>query len=220
MAIGCMTRPTHFIALFLLLAGTQAGAGEIALIGVIGDKAAVLAIDGGDPKAVKVGQTWSGIRVLSVEKTQATVEVEGEKRVLHIGQHRRAANAVTSSSTASITLAADPRGHFFIEGSINGQPLRFLVDTGATMVAIPATDARRMGIDYRKGIQGQTHTAGGVVSVYRITLDSVRLGGIEASGVEAVVIEEGLDVALLGMSFLSRLDMRQEGRTMTLIKKF
>jgi aspartyl protease family protein len=220
MAIGCMTRPTHFIALFLLLAGTQAGAGEIALIGVIGDKAAVLAIDGGDPKAVKVGQTWSGIRVLSVEKTQATVEVEGEKRVLHIGQHRRAANAVTSSSTASITLAADPRGHFFIEGSINGQPLRFLVDTGATMVAIPATDARRMGIDYRKGIQGQTHTAGGVVSVYRITLDSVRLGGIEASGVEAVVIEEGLDVALLGMSFLSRLDMRQEGRTMTLIKRF
>jgi aspartyl protease family protein len=220
MAIGCMTRPTHFIALFLLLAGTQAGAGEIALIGVIGDKAAVLAIDGGDPKAVKVGQTWSGIRVLSVEKTQATVEVEGHKRVLQIGQHRRAANAVTSSSTASITLAADPRGHFFIEGSINGQPLRFLVDTGATMVAIPATDARRMGIDYRKGIQGQTHTAGGVVSVYRITLDSVRLGGIEASGVEAVVIEEGLDVALLGMSFLSRLDMRQEGRTMTLIKKF
>ena len=98
--------------------------------------------------------------------------------------------------------------------------MRFLVDTGATMIALPAADAVRMGIDYRKGMQGRTRTAGGVVSVYRITLDSVRLGGIEATGVEAVVIEEGLDIALLGMSFLNRLDMRQEGRTMTLIKRF
>jgi aspartyl protease family protein len=220
MAIGFMRRPVNFIALCLCLAGAPALAAEVALIGVIGDKAAVLALDGGDPKTVKVGQTWNGIKVLSVEKTQATVEVEGQKRVLHIGRHYRNAGATASSSGASITLAADPRGHFFSEGMINGRPMRFLVDTGATMVAIPAADAVRLGIDYRKGMQGRTRTAGGVVTVYKVTLDSLRLGGIEASNVDAVVIEEGLDIALLGMSFLNRLDMRQEGRTMTLIKRF
>jgi len=204
----------------LLLAAAAAQAAQVSLIGVIGDKAAVLAIDGGDPKTVKVGQTWNGVTVLSVAKTSATVELEGQKRVLQIGQHYRNAGATASSSGASVTLAADPRGHFFTEGSINGQPMRFLVDTGATMIALPAADAVRLGIDYRKGMQGRTRTAGDVVTVYKVTLDSVRLGGIEAKGVEAVVIEEGLDVALLGMSFLSRLDMRQEGRTMTLIKRF
>jgi aspartyl protease family protein len=221
MATGFMGRLSrHFIALSLLLACGSAAAAGIALIGVIGDKAAVLALDGGNPKAVKVGQTWSGIKVLSVDKTHATVEVEGQQRVLLIGQHYRNANTVVSSSSASVTLAADPRGHFFSEGSVNGQPMRFLVDTGATMIAIPASDARRLGIDYRRGVQGRTRTAGGVVTVYKVTLDSVRLGGIEVTGVDAVVIEEGLDIALLGMSFLARLDMRQEGRTMTLIKRF
>jgi len=206
--------------LLFLASASAAATPEIALIGVIGNKAAVLALDGGNPKAVKVGQTWSGIKVLSVDKTHATVEVEGHQRVLQIGQHYRNANTVVSSSSASVTLAADPRGHFFSEGSINGQPMRFLVDTGATMIALPASDATRLGIDYHKGLQGQTRTAGGVVTVYKVTLDSVRLGGIEVSGVDAVVIEQGLDIALLGMSFLNRLDLRQEGRTMTLIKRF
>jgi len=221
MATGFMRTLTNFIALLLFLASASAAATpEIALIGVIGNKAAVLALDGGNPKTVKVGQTWSGIKVLSVDKTHATVEVEGHQRVLQIGQHYRNANTVVSSSSASVTLAADPRGHFFSEGSINGQPMRFLVDTGATMIALPASDATRLGIDYHKGLQGQTRTAGGVVTVYKVTLDSVRLGGIEVSGVDAVVIEQGLDIALLGMSFLNRLDLRQEGRTMTLIKRF
>jgi aspartyl protease family protein len=142
--------------------------------------------------------------------------------VLALGQHYRSPGSLATVSGAgqSITLAADPRGHFVTEGTINGHPMRFLVDTGATTVAIPAADAVRMGIDYRKGTPAQTRTAGGVVSAYRVTLDSVRLGGIEATGVECIVIEEGLDIALLGMSFLNRLDMRQEGRTMTLIKRF
>ena len=220
MAIGFMRYGIHSIALCLLLGLARAAAAEVALIGVIGDKAAVLALDGGEPKTVKLGQTWNGIKVLAVDKTHATVEVEGQRRVLLIGQHYRNASATASYSGASVTLAADPRGHFFIEGSINGQPMRFLVDTGATMVALPARDAVRMGIDYQRGLQGQTRTAGGVVTVYKVTLDSVRLGGIEARGVDAVVIEQGLDIALLGMSFLNRLDMRQEGRTMTLIKRF
>ena len=75
-------------------------------------------------------------------------------------------------------------------------------------------------MDYRKGEQGFTNTAGGPVRAFRVRLDRVRLGDIELSGVEGVVIEQGLDIALLGMSFLNRVEMKREGQTMTLIRRF
>ena len=208
----------HFIALLLLLFSAAADATDVALIGVMGDKAAVLAIGGGEPKAVRVGQKWSGVTVIAVERGQATVEIDGKRRVLMIGQHYRAAAA--ASDRQSVTLAADTRGHFFSDGAINGNPVRFLVDTGASTVALPASEAVRLGIDYRKGQLGTTSTAGGVVPVYRVMLDSVRLGAIELTGVEAAVIEQGLSVALLGMSFLNRVEMKRDGHTMVLIRRF
>ena len=119
-----------------------------------------------------------------------------------------------------VVLAADTHGHFVSDGAINGNPIRFLVDTGATSVALPASDADRLGIDYRKGRRGISNTAGGPVTVYRVSLDSVRLGGIELRTVDAVVIEQGLDIALLGMSFLNRVEMMRDGATMTLIRRF
>ncbi len=202
----------------LLLLGGAAWAADVALIGVIGDKAAVVAVDGGDPKTIKVGQKWNGISVLAVERGEATVEIDGKRRVLKIGQHYRSASA--SSDGQSVILAADPRGHFVSQGSINGSPVRFLVDTGATTVALPAAEAQRLGIDYRKGQRGFTNTAGGVVPVYRVRFDSVKLGAIELSGVDGIVIEQGLDIALLGMSFLNRVEMKRDGQTMVLIRRF
>lgn len=188
------------------------------MIGVIGDKAAVLAVDGGEPKTVKVGQKWNGISVLSVDKDRATVEIEGRKRLLLHGQHYRS-GAVTTERQ-QVTLAADTRGHFVTEGAVNGNPVRFLVDTGATVIALPGRDAARLGIDYRKGQRGVTQTANGPVAVYGVKLDRVRLGGLELNSVDAVVIEQGLDIALLGMSFLNRVEMKRDGQTMTLIRRF
>jgi len=209
---------TRIIALLLALACGPAAATDVALIGVLGDRAAVLAVGGGEPKTVKVGQKWSGVTVISVERGQATVEIDGKRRVLMIGQHYRSAAA--PSDRQSVTLAADPRGHFFTDGAINGNPVRFLVDTGATMIALPAADALRLGIDYRKGERGYSNTAGGVVPIYRVRLDTVRLGSIEVTGVDGVVIEQGLDIALLGMSFLNRVEMKRDGHTMVLIRRF
>lgn len=208
------------ISILLLLAplSTAVGATDVALIGVISDKAAVLSVDGGDPKTVKVGQKWSGITVVSVERGEATVEVDGQRRVLKLGQHYRTAPATPERQ--SITLAADPRGHFITQGAINGNPVRFLVDTGATMVALPAAEAVRLGIDYRKGQPGMSSTAGGMVPTYRVRFDTVRLGEIEISGVDGVVLEQGLDIALLGMSFLNRVEMKRDGHTMVLIRRF
>ena len=203
----------------LFLLGPAAWAADVALIGLIGDKAAVLAVDGGDPKTVKVGQKWSGISVIAVERGEATVEIDGKRRLLKIGQHYRSTRA-PSSDGQSVTLAADTHGHFVSQGSINGNPVRFLVDTGATTVALPAAEAQRLGIDYRKGQRGFTNTAGGVVPVYRVRFDSVKLGAIELSGVDGIVIEQGLDIALLGMSFLNRVEMKRDGHMMVLIRRF
>ena len=211
----------HFIALLLLLAcslGAAAQPSDVALIGVIGDKAAIVAVGGGEPITIRAGQTRSGITVVSVERESATIEVGGVKRRLSLGQHHR--NAAASDSRQSVTLAADTAGHFISEGQVNGGPVRFVVDTGATMVALPAADARRLNIDYRKGKRSQTRTANGTVQVYVITLERVKVGAIELSSVEGIVIEQGLDIALLGMSFLSRVDMRHEGQTMTLVRRF
>lgn len=206
------------IALTLLLACAAARAADVALIGTIGDKAAVFALDGGDPKTVKVGQTWNGIRVLSVDGQRATVEIDGRRSVLQQGPHYRSGAA--GSGRAQVTLSAGPGGHFVGEGAINGSQIRFLVDTGATAIALPATDARRLGLDYHKGQRSVSSTAGGVVPVYVVSLDTVRLGDIELRSVAAVVFEQGLEMPLLGMSFLNRLEMRREGSTMTLIRRF
>ena len=211
---------SRIIALLLFLYGSAAAAADVALIGVIGDKAAVIAVDGGDPKTVKVGQTWRGISVIEVERGQATVEVDGKQRVLKIGQHYRSAAAETAGGRGKVTLAADTRGMFHADGSINGVPVRFMVDTGATFVGMSANEARRLGIDYQKGRPVVMQTANGRALNYLVTLDRVRLGDIELNGVEGVVGEQDMPFALLGMSFLNRLQMQRDGSSMTLTRRF
>ena len=216
MATGFTLR--HFMAVLLLLACGTASASDIALIGVIGRKAAVLAIDGGDPKTVKLGQTWNGITVLEVQHDNATIAVDGQKRVLQRGAHYRGVPAPVSRE--AVVLPADGRGHFFAEGLVNGVPLRFLVDTGASMVMLPADDARRLGIDYLAAPKTRVQTAAGPISAYLVTLDRVKVGAIELNGIDGIVVEQGGQVPLLGMSFLNRVEMRRNGDSMTLIRRF
>jgi aspartyl protease family protein len=216
MATGFIAR--HCSAAALALAALGASAAEVSYVGAIGDKAAILVIDGAAPRTVKVGQKLGAVTVLEVERERAVVEIAGERRVLQRGQLNQVPTG--ASDRQSTVLAADARGHFLAEGAINGNPVRFVVDTGATVVALPAHEARRLGIDYRKGRPGTTRTAGGVVPVFRVTLDRVKVGAIELFSVDGLVIEQGLDIALLGMSFLSRVEMRNEGQTMTLIRRY
>ena len=208
----------HFICLSLLVAAAALAADDVALIGVIGERAAVLARAGGEPKTVKVGQTWNGVTVIAVEKERATVEMDGKRRVLTLGQHYRSTEV--SSGRESVTLAADSRGHFFAEASVNGISLRFVVDTGASVVMLSAQDASRLGLDWRKGTRRTMQTANGAAPGYVVKLDKVRLGGIELHDVDGVVVEQGPGVGLLGMSFLNRLEMRRDGDTMTLTRRF
>ena len=191
---------------------------DVQLVGTFGDQAAVLSVDGGDPKTVRAGQKFGGVTVISVDKDRATVEIEGKRRTLRRGQNYSTRSSADERQSA--VLAADGRGHFHAGRAINGGAMRFVLDTGATSIALPAADAVRLGLDYRKGRPAMIHTANGPAPAWRVKLDTVRVGGIELQNVDALVLEQGLDVALLGMSFLNRVEMFRSGDSMTLRRRF
>jgi aspartyl protease family protein len=204
-------------AIGLALITGSARAAEIGVVGLFPGKA-VLVIDGGSPKTYAVGSTISGgIKLVSANQSAATVEVNGKRQTIAIGEH---VNRTAPTGPASVTLQADGRGHFIAQGQINGGTVRMLVDTGATMIALSASDAVRLGIDYRKGQPGMVSTANGSAPVYRVKLDTVKIGNIELNQVDALIQENGLPFALLGMSFLNRTEMRREGEQMTLTKRY
>jgi aspartyl protease family protein len=204
------------LGLCLALAG-PAAATDLNVVGLFGNKA-VVSIDGGEPRTMRVGQrSPEGVALVAVDRETATFEIEGERRTVRMGQ---AYVSRAAAPSGAVTLKADARGMFLTEGQVNGGNVRFLVDTGATMVALPGADARRLGIDYRKGARDIIQTAAGPTVAYKVTLDTVRVGSIVINAVDARVIETGLPFALLGMSFLNRTEMKREGETMVLIKRF
>jgi aspartyl protease family protein len=204
----------------MLLIASTAHANDISVAALFTGKA-VLVINGGAPRTVSVGQTTpEGIRLISADSSSAVIELQGKRQTLTLGSSGRFAGGGGSAS-GSVTLAPDARGHYMTLGQINGGTVQFLVDTGATAIAIPSADARRLGINYLNGQRGYTETANGRATAYRITLDTVTVGGITLHSVEAVVLEgNGLNVALLGMTFLSRTEMKRDGQSMTLVKRF
>ena len=201
------------------LACTEAAALDVTVVGLFSGKA-VITINRGAPRTLSVGeQTPEGVRLLSADSRAAVLEIEGKKLRLEMGQHFESAEQ--TGARQSVTLAADSQGHFVVDGQVNGAHMRFLVDTGATFVSIPGREAARLGIDLRNARRGMSQTANGAVPVYRVTLESVTIGGVTLYNVEASVHEaRGLEVALLGMSFLNRTEMRREGGSLTLTKRF
>jgi aspartyl protease family protein len=192
-------------------------AAEVSVVGLFPGKA-VLVVDGGAPKTYAVGATVAdGIRLIAADQSSATIEANGKRQVIGIGEYVQRS---TGSGRASVTLQPDSRGHYTVQGQINGGSARMLLDTGATMVAMPAADAKRLGINYKSGRMGQVSTANGTAQAYLVKLDTVRVGDIELHQVDALVQEAGLPIILLGMSFLNRTDMRREGEHMVLTKRY
>ncbi|MDR0380113.1 MAG: TIGR02281 family clan AA aspartic protease [Candidatus Accumulibacter sp.] len=191
---------------------------NVGLAGLFPGKA-LLTIDGGVPRIVAVGtKTREGVTVIATEGDTATIEIDGKRRVLRVGQN--VAEQASEGRVPQIVLTADTQGHFFATGYINGASVRFMVDTGATLIAIGASDARRIGLDPGKGTRMLIDTANGRVSASRIKLDSVRVGDVVLNNVDAAVHSSELPVVLLGMSFLNRMQMQRNAGTMTLIKSY
>ncbi len=197
-----------------------AQAADVTLIGVFGERGAVVVVDAGSPQTVRIGQKIGGVTLVSVDKSSAVIDEGGRRRTLALGQHLTT-GAAARGRAQQATLTADARGQFMTQSTVNGTSMRFLVDTGATMVSIPGLDARRLGIDFAKGVKGFAQTANGPAPVYQVKLDSVKVGEIELLNVDALVLDGGgLTQPLLGMSFLNRVEMLRNGDSMTLKRRF
>lgn len=206
------------LALFASLTMSAAWSADVALAGLLPGRA-VIVVNGGNPRTLMVGsKTADGVKLLSVESGAAIFEIEGKRHRLVLGEQTVSSGGGGAGS--AVTLMADGRGQFVTDGSVNGAAMRFMVDTGATFVALSAADAARAGIDYRKGEAGAVGTANGVIRAWRVPGATVRLGDITLHQVDVSVSDTSMPFALLGMSFLNRVEMKREGDTMTLKKRY
>ena len=148
------------------------------------------------------------------------VDCLGRRQTYRLGQHI-ASRFKTAKAQASVRIWPDPTGMYAAPGSINGVPVQFLIDTGATQVAMNKNEARRLGIEYaRTGIEAAVHTASGITRSYQITLREVRVGDIVLAAVPASIIDGDFPKQLLlGNSFLNRIEMRRDGEMTELRKK-
>lgn len=227
-----MPRPDlRSFACLLALLPLFAAATQVQVVGLF-PGAAVLNVDG-QRKLVKVGQTGpGGVQVISADSKGAVLRVDGVER--RYGLSREYA-PVSDSATpgaapapapapqrSQLSIARGNNGHYQVAGAINGHPVQFLVDTGATSVAMSENQARRLGLDYRvKGLPMKASTAGGTVNAWRVTFNSIKVGGLEVLGVEGAVVEGDAPVdVLLGMSFLNRVRWREEQGVLMLESKF
>ena len=211
---------TSALLLFLSLC-CGALAADVSLYGVVGNKA-LLVIDGGKPRWLAAGEiSPQGVKLISVGGDSAVVQIDGKRVTIAMGQGARLAGDARSSGAQSVTLIVDEKGHFVAAGAINGVAVRMLVDTGASLISMSSTDARRLGINYLAGEKASASTANGVVPTYRVKLDEVKLGEITLNNVDGMVLAgDNLPIVLLGMSFLNRMEMKRDGEKMVLTKKY
>lgn len=209
---------------------SSAWAADIALVGVFPNKA-VLVVDGANPKTYAIGEMIGNAKLVAVADNTAVIESGGKRQTLQVGSAAIKTMAASPSSASddkdetaggkqSVTLSAGSNGHFMTQGQINGGAVTFLVDTGASMVYMGMGDAVRLGVNLKKAQMGYSMTANGPVRVYRVMLDSVKVGPIKLYQVEASVSDANQPIVLLGMSFLNRMDMQRSGDAMTLTKRY
>lgn len=210
-----------FLAAALGLLALAAQAQSVALSGVMGNRALVV-VDGSAPRAIATGDVHQGVKLISAFGETAVVEIGGKRHTLKVGDAPVSvgAGAGVSSRGSRIVLTADTGGHFYAQGAINGRSVNFMVDTGATAVAMSVQEAERIGLNYKAGQPVRMSTANGVAPGYLVKLNSVRIGDVEVFQVDAVVSPQPMPFLLLGNSFLSRFQMKRENDQMTLERRY
>ena len=193
---------------------------SVSLHGLLG-RQALLIVDGKPPRAVAPGQTHLGVTVLSTDEDRAVLALAGGQRLtLRVGESPvSVGGAPAPGGSDRVALSADARGHFITPGSINNRPTQFLVDTGASVVAIGQAEADRLGLSYRTGQPVTLRTANGTAPGWALKLATLRIGDVTAYEVDAVVTPSAMPAVLLGNSFLNRFSMRRDGDTMLLVKR-
>ena len=204
----------------LLGAGVAGAQTSVAVVGIFTDKA-VLEIEG-NRRVMSVGDiSPEGVLLISSNSDEGVVlDIAGE--IVTLGLDSGIGAVYAKPKTVQLRILPDTMGMYGIAGSINGRPVDFLVDTGATLVALNANTADHLGLDYlAQGTIGRSETASGFVRVYRLKLNSVQVGAIKINNVMAAVIDgEQPSRVLLGQSFLNKVSMQREGQVLVLEKKW
>ncbi len=194
----------------------------VALSGVLGSKV-VLEVAGQRHILADGESSPEGVQLLTHNHEQATVKIARHTITLHLGAAPIRSSYVDREPGKTVKVYKDRHGMYRTVGSINGRVAEFLVDTGATTIAMSTRKASSLGIDFVKLSKGQRHpvsTANGLTYAYPVMLDSVSVGGIDAKFVRAMIIEgEATREILLGMSYLERLNVSQQQGTMLLQAK-
>lgn len=173
----------------------------------------------GKKQMLRVGQTSrTGVTLVSANNQQAVVTYKGKNYTLSLS--RQISTGFKKSERAEIRIASGRGGHFFTPGLINGAQVDFLVDTGATAVAMNVHEAERLGINYLSGTKMKISTANGLSSAYSVWLNSVVVGTVRVNHVEAFVnMSDSPTTILLGNSYLSLVDMAVESGVLVLKAK-
>lgn len=195
------------------------GLRDVRVVGLFGDKAVVV-VDG-QRRVLGSGETSpEGVRLLSVDDQGAELELDGQARHYRLGD--RAGTHFARSDGDRVILYKDAQGMFTTPGTINGAPVKFLVDTGASAVAMDVTQARQLGIDYEgQGAAITVRTAAGPARAYKVRLDLIQVGGVVQRNLDAFVVEgDKPGFVLLGMSYLRRFRVEHDGQVMHLEKRY
>ncbi|TVP93283.1 MAG: TIGR02281 family clan AA aspartic protease [Thioalkalivibrio sp.] len=203
----------RILPLLLCLLLPAAGAAELRVQGLFEGRA-LFAMDG-DRFMLRDGETGpQGVHLLRATSRSALVEYGGQRQELTLERGRF--GGVYQRTVAEIRIAPDSQGGYFVRGQINGQTVPLMVDTGATLVTFSEAEAQRLNLR-SGGVEVDVETASGIVTGRRVLLDRVQVDGLGLDRVEAVVLPgERPATALLGMSFLGRVDMRNEGSLLVL----
>ncbi|WP_295527368.1 TIGR02281 family clan AA aspartic protease [uncultured Pseudacidovorax sp.] len=205
-------------------AQAQAQTQSITLTGTIGNRA-ILVVGGGAPRTVAPGESLQGVRLISVQNEQAVVESGGRRLTLRMDTPVSVGGSGGGPGSrggggSRIVLTADSRGHFVTAGGINGRPVTFMLDTGATSVGMSMADAQRIGLDPTRGQPVTMNTANGTVPGWRVKLDSVKVGDVTVYDVDAIVSPQPMPFVLLGNSFINRFSMRRDADQMVLERRY
>lgn len=206
------------IILFLIIPCSHA-VEKIVVNGLFKNKA-VVTIDG-KQRILKVGEASpEGVKLISSNSREAVIEVDGEQKIYLLDTYI-GGNFKKPPEATSVTVVPDATGSYYVNGSINDFQVRFLVDTGATLIFMNASTAKRIGINYRlDGQEGTAETASGLTKIYLLNLKKVKVGNIQLRDVAAAVSDNNYPIdILLGTSFLNRIDSRREGRILKLEQK-
>lgn len=206
------------LIILLISARAEAVNVDIMVVGLFKDKAVVV-VDG-NQHLLSVGQsTPEGLKLVAANSNNATFEINGKRQTFPLGD-RINSNYIEAEKKTAVTLWPT-NGMYTATGNINGFTTSFLVDTGASTIAMNSAMAARLGIDYLRGQQVGIRTASGKSVGYKVKLDYVQLEQIKLHNVDAVVLDgEEPSVTLLGMSFLGQLDIQHNGERLDLRQKY